>query len=237
MNFSRLFSIAVATDRSAQRIAGLNHFGAFKKRRGRWKSYAYSGGEAGHKKVEPAGDRVLFVDKNLDFEQGGGQQYRGGHIAAAADDKIGLEFAQNEKTFNRAEKNGCQGKKSFQAPDVLRQPPGRYMDKFHGLGQGADNGSFAAFFGANIKELGVGVLFLQCFKDCEIGIDVAAGAAAGEKEFVLFHVGFFRAYYIATYKQIIAKIIGIQDSSVSQTLVLYVLAEPYQCPAMCASIS
>ena len=129
------------------------------------------------------------MDENLLLQQRRGQQHRRGRVAAAADDDVGLEFAQDEKTFDRAQENGRQGENGFRAFDVLRQAAGRDMDELHGLGEGGDDAGFAAFSGADVEEFGVGIFFLQGFIDGDIGIDMAAGAAAGKKESVFVHVG------------------------------------------------
>ena len=129
------------------------------------------------------------------LEQRRGEQHRRGRVAAGADDDVGLEAAQDEEALDRAQEDGAQrhdGPRAFQA---LRQAAGGNVDELHGLGEGGDDRRFAALARADIEELGVGIFLFQGFIDGDIGIYMAAGAAAGKEKTIFLHWGFQRVLY------------------------------------------
>jgi hypothetical protein len=100
---------ALGADGLAQRVARFNDLRRREERGGRGEGDPDAGGEAGDGEVEAPGDGVLLVDENAFLEQRRGEQHRGGGVAAAADDDVGLEAAQDEETFHRAQQDRSQG--------------------------------------------------------------------------------------------------------------------------------
>ncbi len=178
---------AGGADRLAQRVAGQDHLGGRKKGGAGREGDADLGGEAGDEQVEAAGDGVLLVDEHPLLEQCRRQQHRRGRVAAAADDDVGLEAPQDEEAFHRPQEDGGQRHDAPQALDALRQAAGGDGDELHGLRQGGDDRGLAALARADVEELGVGISLFQGLVDGDIGIDMAAGAAAGKEKSVFLH--------------------------------------------------
>ncbi len=135
------------------------------------------------------------MDENGFLEQRGGEQHRRGGVAPAADDDVGLEAAQDEKTFHRAQEDGRQGEDRPGAFEAPGQAAGRHMDELHGLAEGGHDGRLPAPARADVEEFGVGIFFFQRLVDGDIGVDMAPGAAAGKKKTIFFHLGFQRVLY------------------------------------------
>ena len=103
---------------------------------------------------------------------------------------------RGRKTFDGAQQDADQRKEGPDAAEVLGQAPAGDGDEAHGLFQSGHDAGLAAFFGTDVHEFGIGIFFFQGFIDGDVGVDMAARAAAGEKEFVLFHLG-SQAHYTA----------------------------------------
>ena len=136
----------------------------------------------GQQLVGHAGEGVLLMQGGLDAHFGGAAHHRAGHIAAAADDQIGLHLLHHLP--GRGAGEGQIPQRDEVPLDVVqRELPLEAcdLDVVEGIARLGHQTVLHPLFAAGKMDLGRRVCFFQCTGNGQCGVDMA-GCAAGSDQ-------------------------------------------------------